>query len=365
MDETISLVKIEPTDLVYTSTTDPFAFEEAFKLEYPQENEIINEIEVKDFKSSGNFEELDDEEPSLKINCLDCGAEMLSSELVKHRIEFHLSKFICDVCQKSYRNKNLLLRHILRHFPEDTIPCDHCSKKFTNRKDFIVHKNRFHSDQIQFTCNLCEETHDDKKSMLKCRESHLVKKKRVNEKSCPICDKKMKTNSIYSHIRMVHNKEREKMCQICGKALRTTYDLKVHLRRHSGERPEICETCGKTFVSYSQLYKHRKVRHMERDNFDCSICQKRLLSKFKLKQHELRFHPDGFDNGIRVNLETNCYHCSICSLKFVAMHKYEKHVKLNDCHKYQESPSLRAKENDDVNEPQENVKEFRCQECGR
>jgi hypothetical protein len=342
--------------------SDPFAIEDAIKTEFPTDNDVKYE-ETPEERLEPELkldENLDRRKVSLKTSCLDCGALLQSNDLLKHRIEFHLSEFVCDVCCRSFRSKFLLLKHIRNHFHDDKFKCDVCSKDFSNNKQLIAHQNRFHSDFLQFTCENCEEIHDDKKSMMKCRDSHGLKKKSSTGsfKSCQICGKKMKSNSIYSHIRLVHNKERDKICQICGKALKTSYDLKVHLRQHSGERPEICETCGKTFVSYAQLYKHRKVRHMVRDNFECSICQKVLLSRFKLKLHGERFHPNGLDNGIRVDSTTNCYHCEICGLKFVAMHKYEKHLKLNDCHKYEGLSGEKEESSDGKGE-------FKCQECGR
>lgn len=100
---------------------------------------------------------------------------------------------------------------------------------------------------------------------------------------------------------------------------------------------------------------------MERENYQCSICLKNVLSRFKLKCHVDRFHPNGLDNGMRVDPDTNCYHCKICPLKFVAMHKYEKHLMLNDCQKF-EGLAM-----DEVRMAQKgNLKgEFKCQECGR
>lgn len=96
---------------------------------------------------------------------------------------------------------------------------------------------------------------------------------------------------------------------------------------------------------------------MERESYQCEICLKNVLSRFKLKCHVDRFHPNGLDNGMRADPVTNCYHCKICPLKFVAMHKYEKHLLLNDCQKFEGLA---------MGEARTALKgEFKCQECGR
>lgn len=350
------------------TSLDPFAAEEFVKEEFSEiKSEIVEEIESckldlkKDLKRVRNENSLDSDRNS-RVICLDCGICLSPNDLIKHRAEAHLAEFICDICHKTCRSKLTLVSHIRRHVPkENYINCDRCSKDFERKKDLIAHNNRLHYETDNFVCEVCDEVHLNKKEMLKCRESHCGKKKSAIEVtiSCHICDKTMKSSSIYNHIRLVHNKQRDQICQVCGKALKTSYDLKVHLRQHSGERPEVCETCGKTFVSYAQLYKHKKIRHMQRENFKCSICLKKLLSKFKLNCHMERFHPERHDNGFRVNPETNCYHCQTCSLKFVAMHKYENHLKLNDCHKYEGFDATKKGQKGDTKG------EFKCQECGR
>lgn len=98
---------------------------------------------------------------------------------------------------------------------------------------------------------------------------------------------------------------------------------------------------------------------MARESFQCSICLKNLLSQFKLKCHKERFHPNGLDNGMRVNPETNCYHCTICPSKFIAMHKYEKHLKLNDCKNYEGLTTIV-----DLKLAKNAKGSFKCQECG-
>lgn len=389
--------------LLAQNPSDPFGNECFIKEEeFPQDEEMKFEPEVKIYEAepTRNLRNASEslKKPDIKVAsikprrakrkastalCLDCGIHLPPQGLIQHRLDAHKSQFVCDVCSRTYRTKNSLLKHIRHHIVDDSkYKCEPCAKIFVNSKELIAHKNRCHSNGSSFICDHCEDVFATRKEMLRCRDGHYVRKKAASEgtRTCPICHKTMKSNSVYSHIRLVHNNERDQICQvknfkiflnprnlifelfqICGKALKTSYDLKVHLRKHSGERPEICEHCGKTFISYAQLYKHRKVRHMERENFQCSICLKNVLSRFKLKCHVDRFHPNGVDNGMRVDADTNCYHCKICPLKFVAMHKYEKHLKLNDCHKYDGLT---------MQDPKMSLKgdlkgEFKCQECGR
>lgn len=307
---------------ILITSSDPFNRENFVKEENAEGDKLQIDSEPAEISSEIKVEGLEE------IKCLECEVRLPADDLMKHRIEVHLQEFICDICFETCRTKAELLKHIRRHFP-------------------------LKSNKLSFVCENCEKIFSTKKQMLECLDSHLKSK----STTCEICQKTLKSNSIYGHMKLVHRKERDQICQICGKALKTSYDLKVHLRSHSGERPEICETCGKTFVSYAQLYKHRKIRHMTRENFQCSVCLKNLLSRSKLKCHAERFHPDGHDNGIRVDSGTNCYHCKICSLKFIAMHKYEKHLNLNDCKKY-EGVAV-------VDDEKQTKGEFKCQECGR
>lgn len=330
-------------------SSDPFMTNDFVKEEdyYEEESKLDPEVNIHDELLS-----LADDSESVK------SLNFQPQASIKHRIKIHHHEFTCDICFKTYQTKAALLKHVQLHIPNnEKHNCDHCSKAFLQEEDLMTHINRCHSSDASFVCDYCENIFASMKMMLLCRDSHRGKKSEEQLRSCPICLKKMKSNSIHSHVKLVHNKERDQVCQVCGKAMKTSYDLKVHLRTHSGERPEICETCGKTFISYAQLYKHRKIRHMIRENFQCSICQKSLLSRYKLKCHIERFHPGGLDNGHRVDLATNCYHCKVCPLKFIAMHKYEKHLKLNDCHKY-DGVSAFAGNKDDKGG-------FRCRECGR
>lgn len=88
----------------------------------------------------------------------------------------------CDFCNRTYCSKNSLLKHIRLHMMDSKV------EKLDHKKDALD--------------NQCELRPDTKKLTVD------------TSKSCPICHKTMKSNSIYSHIRLVHNKERDQICQV-------------------------------------------------------------------------------------------------------------------------------------------------------
>ncbi|GAA51131.1 hypothetical protein CSKR_107852 [Clonorchis sinensis] len=56
--------------------------------------------------------------------------------------------------------------------------------------------------------------------------------------------------------------ERKHTCDVCGKTEVCQKNLEVHMRVHSKERPFLCELCGWSFGTSSNLYRHRRAKHL-------------------------------------------------------------------------------------------------------
>lgn len=145
---------------------------------------------------------------------LDCGNQL------RQPVEVHMSPFICDICSRPFKLKNLLLKHIQSHISDRSKhQCVPCSKTFASRNNFLAHNNRYHSKGFHFICDHCENVFSSRKEMTKCRDSHSSKldskRARIEEtKPCPICNKTMKSNSIHTHIKLIHKRERDQICQV-------------------------------------------------------------------------------------------------------------------------------------------------------
>lgn len=144
---------------------DPFECEDDFiKEESSQDSESKNEPEVLIFEDCFTNQPLTNSRKVLQANV------DYQQQIGAHNEH---TQYVCDVCDKIFQSKDSLLKHIRHH---------------------ITQNNKQHSSQ----------------------SPPCISKKSAVEvtRSCPVCYKTMKSNSIYSHIRLVHNKERDQICQV-------------------------------------------------------------------------------------------------------------------------------------------------------
>lgn len=155
--------------LIKPSPLDPFdtPVKDIVKVELPNEFDPTNEPETSVYEEIFTINEpttvSDNLWKSLESPSMDL-LKMPSFSDVKLRYQTNLSRYICDICLKSWRTKTLLLKHI-KHHVADT-------------------------------------------------RNKTVEPNAKGSKSCPICYKTMKSNSMHSHIRLVHNKSHDEICQV-------------------------------------------------------------------------------------------------------------------------------------------------------
>ena len=102
--------------------------------------------------------------------CDDCKKSFNScSHLTNHKdlVHSNVRQFICykSDCQKSYKCKSLLKRHLKTHSTEKSLKCDECDKRF-RYKDLLLRHKLIHSKQMPFRCDAieCDKRFRQKKS---------------------------------------------------------------------------------------------------------------------------------------------------------------------------------------------------------
>ena len=245
-----------------------------------------------------------------KYKCETCLQKFTHSGSLKNHMRSHKSETpICDVCKKGVVH---LKNHIARvHKKETHFSCEHCSKKFYDKKDHDTHvKNKHGSREKTFKCDQCPK---------KYPENHVLKDhlRRIHSTSydypCEQCDKKFKVSRVLQrHIHEVHRPTIDVFyCTVCSKGLSSKLKLKSHNKSHL-EKVK-CEKCP-VVVQATKLRSHIKNKHSEKETHICKICEKQLTSICSLRKHAL-LHTSRARN----------FGCHTCNSEFITAKNLSDH----------------------------------------
>ena len=120
--------------------------------------------------------------------------------------------------------------------------------------------------------------------------------------------------------------------QACGKSYDSTVLFQDHILTHhnDGIKSFQCDLCEQSFFTKAQCRRHLLSQHLPINyKFRCKVCFKSFKATKKFRNH-MRFHlPDEVDDGYRVNLDTNNFHCPKCSKKFFRKISLISHINKN------------------------------------
>lgn len=220
-------------------------------------------------------------------------------------------KYTCDICQATFEQKSKILRHLKgKHSFHRPFKCSTCPKAFKYKCDLKSH------------CLTHQEI-----------DSNLMH-------FCDKCDYRSKTrNNLKAHYIRKHTDDYKYFCEHCGKKFKMEWDLKFHIGTH-GKLQHMCDICGKFYTSNYSLYKHRKVTHLNDYKFQCSICNKRLLTQKNLDNH-MKQHNKTYEckecgkqfsskrylaSHSTTHTEIKPYNCHVCDKTFRTSHMRNMHL---------------------------------------
>ncbi|KAF8788092.1 Zinc finger protein 473 like protein [Argiope bruennichi] len=128
-----------------------------------------------------------------------------------------------QVCQKVFKEKCILKRHMQIHGGEKKHRCDFCGKSFHVKTNLKAHV-RTHTGEKPFSCVDCG---------MRFRKNYHLKRHLIS-----------------------HGGRKPYKCDICGKSYAEKYNLKMHVMSHTGEKRFTCKVCGKGYILKSHLKQH-------------------------------------------------------------------------------------------------------------
>ncbi|XP_052872673.1 zinc finger protein 431-like [Anopheles cruzii] len=230
----------------------------------------------------------------------------------------------CIFCNKMYRGRNTLRKHLRIHFQLKSYVCHLCDPptRFTDRSSLRVHEVR-HAETKAFKCDQCERSY-------------------------------FTNNELKQHYTMRHE-ERKYVCQVCSARFASNAILKDHSRVHTSDRPFVCNVCGMCFKRNRNLVRHMDNKHSakatdkqaKQDNFSlitCYWCTAVFELPSKLLAHITEEHGQECEE-----MRLKSHFCPTCSKKFTT---------LDECLLHQDKHTLFKVQNDGITMHQ-------CGACGK
>ena len=188
--------------------------------------------------------------------CQECGRVFPNSQgFTSHMRDSHPivvsmdSTEKCNICEKSFKSKNVLKAHMKRHEQCESL-CGECGKSFPNQIKLKDHISRFHRNKTV---------------------------------SCPICFEFFSNHGqLKRHTRTLHLNERNHACDKCEKRFPDKVRLIQHITAvHDKLKPYLCEQCPFECAKCSNLNIHRKKSHGSEDY----MTKARLINLVKTGEH--------------------------------------------------------------------------------
>ncbi|KAL1396052.1 hypothetical protein pipiens_010792 [Culex pipiens pipiens] len=302
--------------------------------EYSEESE-----EEEDQPDEKDLEvEQEKEEPQ---SCSMCNKTFRNKRLLQRHVLYHnASKTSCPICSKTFTHTSNLKRHLKTHKPPpEGFTCPKCPKSFTQGSQLYdhlkVHKGPPPEESGSYVmhCDFCPlETTSLAAFTSHMTKEHAVPKDQIHPFRCHLCPTRfVAKQGMLRHVQSVHQNQKRReandpesrkfLCTQCGKRFLRKRHLDEHTNSHSGDRKYVCE-CGLSFSQKSGLNLHYRTKHENRKVHTCDVCQKTFAQSAHLKHHAL------------IHSNVKKFECTICGHRFRVKSNLVTHMRVHRKHPY-------------------------------
>lgn len=204
--------------------------------------------------------------------------------------------FVCRRCTIFFRTRKLRKEHNLQHHRRKINGQVVGSEKPKQRL------RRSSSNKNPFICDWCQKQFRQKALLRSHMNTHLTEP-RFFCALCPYASKR--NNDLKKHLETHHNPDRiakgrirRRKCEKCDDVLAGKKELKLHMReKHPPSTPvkkirvlkRTCKQCQEVVEGLKALRLHMKLKHSENSEIRCETCHRKFKTNFRLKKHKLKF----------------------------------------------------------------------------
>ena len=215
------------------------------------------------------------------FECDVCGKSFTQKESLRlHKKQHGGVKFQCDWCGQKFKTKANLRIHVEGvHENQRPIKCEKCPATFSVKSSYTRHFRNCHTENRKHECDICGQTFKEAHHL----KTHKMAKHSENRErfSCNQCQKDFaKKQTLTTHIKIVHENIKVR-CELCGKRFTTNGSLKEHTTHVHSKVEHPCDKCDKTFVFRKSLIQHDRTVHQKK-RVECDLCEKKFTVKSNL-----------------------------------------------------------------------------------
>ncbi|XP_048003416.1 zinc finger protein 37-like isoform X2 [Leguminivora glycinivorella] len=194
-------------------------------------------------------------------SCKKCDSSFATKRsLHSHRTTHVEGSHKCPHCDKVFASKSKQHYHVkMKHLGSRNISnCPFCNEPFRSYYQRNQHLVKVHNSEAKYKCNVC-----DKAYILKSLLMYHIKKTHLMERNCQCteCGYKFFSKKALTAHMVKHTGERKYSCEVCHKSYARKYTLREHMRIHNNDRRFKCDVCAMTFVQKCSLKSHLLSNH--------------------------------------------------------------------------------------------------------
>ncbi|XP_067144789.1 zinc finger protein 431-like [Centruroides vittatus] len=289
-----------------------------------------------------------------------CARTFVNKEILQAHLNFHIGKkpFCCTTCNQKFSWQFLLRRHTKEHNTEKQSEIDHTKVGLLS-----LSKNRKVSKRKPLRCDISDKPHNKKSELEKHNRTHqpvshcckICKKEFRTESKlrqhqvshsedrpfkCDICNKNFKKKVHLKTHNKTHSDERKYSCQVCNKSVKTERSLTIHKTIHNKDLNYSCHICNKYFKTERYLRRHERTHEHRSDKYLCDVCKKGFKSRFSVDRHRIAKHQNMFvcsycsksfktKNMLKAHRKTHIQKCNICKKELASKHSLNVHQRIH------------------------------------
>ncbi|XP_075224471.1 uncharacterized protein LOC142326139 isoform X2 [Lycorma delicatula] len=274
------------------------------------------------------------------FKCNKCGSLFKTKTNLFFHMKTHSdAPFTCEKCNKTYRERRILMRHIrVVHSSQNMYSCDQCGREFKSMRNLSLHYT-LHTGVKPFTCDHCSKSFVYKSTYIVHMKGHDAD----NSFNCELCPNTFNNKAEFRRLCNHHSEARPWLCTVCGKGYPLKGTLKNHMKTHEPEKPFKCTECPKSFMKKQSFECHLKIHAGESPQFMCDQCSQSYFNVFALKRHYLKHTSERkfvcevchkafwMKDALKVHMRTHSniklFPCLQCPKAFAHKHSLDAHLR--------------------------------------